>query len=88
MNQPGIKGLQLRVLLLVAVLASAGCAVLDNRPPEQVVAERAQAWADALLDSDLEGAWALTSPGFREHTAPEGYFRYIAGAGRWTGAEL
>ena len=77
---------------LMAVLAAlaTGCATLgvDNRPPEEIVAERAQAWADALLKDDHEAAYAFTSPGYRQFATPDKYHARVAGTSRWTVAEV
>lgn len=43
----------------------AGCAAVEPRAPEDIVAERAQARWDALLAKDVETAYQYYSPGFR-----------------------
>lgn len=67
-----------------------GCAGLgvDNRPAEQIVAERAQAWADALLADDHESAYAFTSPGYRQFASADKYHARVAGTARWETAEI
>ena len=56
--------------LLTAVAATAllvACG--DNRPPEEIVAERAQARWNALVASEFERAWEYYAPGFREQNS-------------------
>ena len=77
----------------IKLLLSLGAAVLltacgDPRPPEEIVAERAQARWDALLAQDLETAYSYYSPGFRETTSLSEYrFDMSRRQLRWTGIE-
>jgi len=76
------------VLVLVAVLA-VGCSdsgAKRQKPPEEAVKVRAQAWADDLLKGDLQGAWAYTSPHFRQFSSSKDDSRFVLGSGRWTSA--
>ena len=58
------------VPVFIAVMALlAACS--DPRPPEEVVAERAQARWDAMAERDFQKAWEFYSPGFREQTSAE-----------------
>jgi hypothetical protein len=41
-----------------------------------------------LLGKDLDGAYAFTSPVYREFAKPGHYHARIAGAGNWTSAEV
>ena len=78
-----------RVIALVAGLLVAGCASLGpEKPAEEQVRERAQAWADALLDNDLEGAYALTSPNYRDFASMGVYHARVVGTGTWKTAEV
>ena len=52
------------VLFIGAALALAACS--DARPPEEIVAERAQARWDALVERDFEAAWQFYTPGYRQ----------------------
>ena len=72
------------------VLVLGGCAALgvDNRPADQIVAERAQAWADALLVDDHEVAYEYTNPGYRQFASPDKYHARVAGTSRWESAEV
>ena len=40
----------------------------DPRPPEEIVAERAQARLDAMVARDFAAVWEYQTPGFREET--------------------
>jgi len=73
--------------LTVMVIAAGGCGKLglrSNLPPEQVVRERAQSWADNLRTGNIEGAWALTSPNYRQFSTWQQYYALVQGSGRWT----
>jgi len=60
--------MRLRSAALAALAAILLAACADNRPPEEIVAERAQARWDALVAGDYREAWAYYSPAFREKT--------------------
>lgn len=75
------------VLAVLAAALLAGCA--DNRPPEEIVAERAQARWDALVAGDYAAARAYYTPGFREtSTAEEFAAEMSARPVKWTAAEV
>lgn len=78
------------LLAITASLVISGCASItpDNRSPEEIVAERAQAWADALLEGDLSGAYAFTSPSYRQFASVGRYNARIHGTSRWTSANV
>ena len=70
-----------------AVALLAACS--DPRPPEEIVAERAQARWDALVKQEFEAAWEYMTPGFREHTDSRDYYVEMRGRSvQWTGAEV
>lgn len=74
-------------LALAALLS--GCAGLGtDRPAEEVVRERAQAWADELLEGDLEGAYRYTSPTYRSYASVGAYHARVQGTSRWDKAEV
>lgn len=85
---------QLKSLHVLAIVFSlvflAGCSSLarNSATPEAVVAERAQAWADSLLAGNLQGAYEFTSPGYRQFASVGRYHARIAGAGRWSTANV
>jgi hypothetical protein len=74
---------------LLAVLTA--CTEQHSSSPEQtesIVRERAQAWADALIDGDLEGAYVFTSPNYRQIATSGGYHARVAGAAGWDTAKV
>ena len=54
-----------QVLMGVVVVVLGGCALMEQRPAEQQVQERAQARWDLMLKGDLTGAYEYMSPGTR-----------------------
>ncbi len=85
----GCKNLSVVVLLTLCLAGLGGCGGPgQGETPEDRVRERAQAWGDALLRKDLEAAFALTSPSYREFAEEGHYHARIAGAGNWTSAEV
>lgn len=52
-------------LAALAALLLAGCAAVEPRAPEDIVAERAQARWDALLAGDVDAAYPYYAPGYR-----------------------
>ncbi len=76
--------------IAVAALALllAACSKPD-RPPEDVVAERAQARWDAMVAQEFQRAWEYYSPGFREQTEPAVFEVQMSQRPvRWDSAEL
>jgi hypothetical protein len=66
-----------------------GCASVGTQsqlPPEEIVRLRAQAWADDLRAADIEGAWAFTSPTYRQFSTADQYHFLVLGSARWTSA--
>ena len=75
--------------IVVWVALASGCASLGKQqdlPPEEAVRLRAQAWADALMARDVAGAYAFTSPNYRQFSSAKGYNVNVAGSGNWTSA--
>ncbi|MEX0914678.1 MAG: nuclear transport factor 2 family protein [Wenzhouxiangellaceae bacterium] len=64
-----------KLLLIVGVTALlAACSEPEPpREPAEIVAERAQARWNAMVEQDFQAAWALYTPGFREQL-PAGDF--------------
>lgn len=89
MTSKPLKLLAKAAIAIAIALLVAGCAkygAQSQLPPEESVKLRAQAWADALLAGDLQGAWAYTSPNFRQFSTSKDYSRFVLGSGRWTSA--
>lgn len=68
----------------------AGCSgpATDDRPPEEIVKERAEARWAALVGGNADEAYAFASPAFRNTTSIERHRGRFAGAVRWSGAEV
>jgi hypothetical protein len=74
----------LTMVLMTAFLLS-GCGILgQKKTDEQVVAERGQAWLDALVKKDFKKAWGYTTPGFRSSNDVDVIRRKFGGALSWT----
>lgn len=58
---------------LVVLLTLAGCAGSSARAPEQLVAERAKARWQSLINRDFNAAWEFLTPGLRRTTAQNDY---------------
>jgi hypothetical protein len=84
-----LKYLAKPVLAMTMLVLASGCGDFGGKPhlpPDEAVKARAEAWADALLAGDLQGAWAYTSPNFRQFSSAKDYSRFVLGSGRWTSA--
>lgn len=80
-----IKSLYL-MTCVVAVLAACS---QPPRPPEEVVAERAQARWDAMVARDFKRAWQFYTPGFREKSDPADFSAELSRRPvRWDAAEV
>jgi len=55
------------------LVAVTGCAMLDSRPPEQVVKERSEARWNALISTDLKTAYDFYTPATRKTLRYEGF---------------
>ena len=87
MKRGTVKAIAVHGLVFAALLS--GCAGLGtDRPAEEVVRDRAQAWADALLEDDLEGAYRYTSPSYRSYASAGTYHARVQGTSRWDKAEV
>lgn len=74
------------VLVTMLVVGCSDSGAKRHKSPEEAVTVRAQAWADHLLEGNLEGAWAYTSPQFRALSSSKDYTRQVLGSGRWNSA--
>ncbi len=76
--------------LAMGALAT-GCAEFGLKPglpADEVVRQRAQLWADNLRADNIEGAWALSSPSYRQFSTWKQYYTFVQGSGRWTSATV
>jgi len=55
------------LIIVAAIAVLAACS--DNRTPEEIVADRAQARWDAMVEGDFEKVWEFFSPGFRDQSS-------------------
>jgi hypothetical protein len=70
-------------------LALAGCAAIsDNRPPEEVVRQRASERAEAFVKGDLDRSYSLTAPSYRKLRDANAYKRSFGPGLRWVKAEV
>jgi hypothetical protein len=77
------------MLAAATVVLAAGCSQEPPPPPEEIVAERAQARWDALLEGDYEAAWDYYSPGFRDRVSVTELASELGGRPfRYEGAEI
>lgn len=85
----GRRGLQSISLGLACslLLGLSGCAVLDQRTPEERVEQRAVEQAQALLERDYETALGYVAPSFREGPQARTYEAKFSGAAFWVGFE-
>ena len=60
---------------------------MEGRPPEQAVAERAQARWDLLVKGDFEGAYGYLSPGSRSVLSQSNYVESLR-KGFWKAAKV
>ncbi len=79
---PAIKFL-VAVPMLAMLLSGCGDHNAEPMAPEETVRVRAQGWLDALLNGDLEGAYAYTSPSFRQFATAGRYHARVEGAASW-----
>ena len=76
------------VLILAVLLSTAGCAVFETRPPEEVVAERAMEQANYLMAGDFEAALEYMTPSFQNGPKAQDYRREKAAAPAWDDASV
>ena len=73
---------------VLALLLSACAGLGVNAPPEEIVAKRAQAWADAAKDGDYKTAYTYTSPNYRKFRPAGAYHANVGGASIWKSATV
>jgi hypothetical protein len=69
-------------VVLVSWGVAAGCATLDSRPAPEVVKERAQARANAIIAGDTRAAYGYFTPAARKTLKYEDYVSSVK-AGFW-----
>lgn len=78
---------KLITLVMVATTLS-GCAIFDNRPPEQVVADRSQERVDLLMQGNFIEAYRYATPGYRATNTVDQYAADFGGVSMWLEAEV
>lgn len=79
----------LALALLAGCATSPGPRAVDERPREEVVAERAQSRWDLLVAGRFIEAYAFLTPGARQLRSAERYEAELAGRPvKWTGAKV
>ena len=66
----------------------AGCASIDSRPPEEIVAERALEQVAFLMAGDFDNALSYMSPSYRNGGRAQFYSADKSGALSWQKADL
>jgi hypothetical protein len=83
----GLGRLSAAAVLVCALVGLSACSLMDTRPPEELVKERAQQRWDALLKGDAKTAYGYLSPGSRAVLTPEGFEANLR-KGFWKGAKV
>lgn len=87
MNNPTAAARAAHAVLVAVLLA--GCAAVEPRSPEDIVAERAQARWDALMAGKVSEARPYYAEGFRSGVSADAMRSRMAGSRvKWTGVEL
>ena len=79
-----------RTLVILGMISSlVACAsFVDDRPPEEIVAERAAKHLDLLHKQEWEAALQFTTPSFRESNTPEVYAKRYGGVWMWSATRV
>ena len=83
----GLMKITSRFAAALSLSILVGCGGLDLRDDDAIVKERAQARWDALVKSDIRGAYEYLSPASRAAMTPEAYASSIR-AGFWKSAKV
>lgn len=79
----------IRIFVVVLILGLGACAsIVDSRPPEEIVAERAAIHLELLRTQQWEEALAYTTPGFRSNTDPDRYAARYGGVWMWQSTRI
>ena len=83
----GFRSIVAGVVMAGLAAGLASCAALDQRAPQEIVKERAQARWSALVKGDLKTAYGYLSPGSRAVITYEGFVGAIR-PGFWKSAAV
>ena len=78
----------LQSFALSALLVVQGCAVFDDRTPEEIVAARAIERVNLLMAGEYEEAYLYTTPGYRSTEGVGRYGTRWAGTSMWVSASI
>lgn len=78
----------LQIFALLALFVAQGCAVLDDRTPEEIVAARAIERVNLLMAGEYEEAYLYTTPGYRSTEGVGRYGTRWAGTNMWVSAKI
>ena len=84
-NRPGFCS---RLGVVLMLLIAQGCAVLDDRTPEEIVAARAIERINLLMAGEYEEAYLYTTPGYRSTEGVGRYGTRWAGTSMWVSANI
>lgn len=76
-----------RTALAGLAIAIAGCAAIETKPKEEVVKQRAQARADAMVAGDYKAVFEFYSPVARQTMKYESFVQNVQ-LGTWKGATI
>ena len=77
----------LPLYIWICCLVTTGCASVPESS-EKAVEARASAWLDALMQYDIDGIYAYTSPAYRSAHSARFYSKNYAGRNMWKSASL
>ena len=76
-----------RTALAGLAIAIAGCAVIETKPKEEIVKQRAQARADAMVAGDYKAVFEFYSPAARKSMKYESFVQSLR-ISTWKGATV
>ena len=77
-----------KCFFVTCMLIMSGCTLFDQRPPEEVVLERAEAHLTAMREGDFQTALTYTTPAFQESARARRYGAMYSSAPMWRDAEV
>lgn len=76
------------LMALVSVLALGGCSMLQPRPPEEIIADRALAQARHLINREYDLALTYVVPSYQGSARATFYEADYSGSATWTDASV
>lgn len=78
----------IKMMSLVTLIFSAGCALQMAKSDEDIVRQKAQQRLDALLAKDFEKAYSFASPAYRKNVSLNRHKPKVLGATMWIKGEI